>query len=64
MEGNSQSIRSPADARAARVNKRQVERLVSWTVRERLRCIWYGLRLAQSDIDYAFRRLNQLNRRV
>jgi hypothetical protein len=64
MEGNSQSVNAAAGAGVARVNRRQLERMLSWTVCERLRCLWYGLRLAQSDIDYAFHRMNELNKRV
>ena len=37
-------------ARAARrIQKRQLERSVSWTGPERLRCLWYRLRLTVRD---------------
>jgi hypothetical protein len=29
---------------AANLHRRQLEKMVSWTGRERLRCLWYGLR--------------------
>jgi hypothetical protein len=55
---------SAAPGSADLVHKRQLEKSVSWTVRERLRCLWYRLRLAHSDINYAFQRMNELNRRL
>ena len=36
------------------------EKLVSWTCRERLRLVWYRLRLTISEMNYATRRLVEL----
>jgi len=36
-------------AMTGRARKRQLERTVAWTTRERLRCLWYRLRLEMSD---------------
>ena len=41
-------------ARAARrIQKRQLERSVSWTGPERLRCLWYRLRLTVREAIHA-----------
>lgn len=42
---------------AEHVQKRQLERSVSWTGRERLRCLWYRLRLTIAEMNYATRRM-------
>ena len=36
---------------------RSAEELVSWTGRERLRLLWYRLRLTISEMNYATRRM-------
>jgi len=36
------------------------EELVSWTGRERLRFLWYRLRLTVAEMNYATRRLVEL----
>ena len=36
------------------------ERLVSWTCRERLRFVWYRLRLTVREMNYATRRMVEL----
>ena len=36
------------------------EELVSWTGRERLRFLWYRLRLTISEMNYATRRMVEL----
>ena len=46
----------PAD----RVHKRQLEKSVSWSGLERLRCLWYRLRLTHADMNYASRRMFEL----
>ena len=43
---------------------RYVEELVSWTCRERLRFLWYRLRLTISEMNYATRRLVELQTRL
>jgi hypothetical protein len=42
----------------------RVEKLVSWTCRERLRLLWYRLRLAVREMNYATRRLVELQMRL
>jgi hypothetical protein len=41
-------------------HRRQLEKSVSWSGRERLRCLWYRLRLELADLNYANRRLIEL----
>ena len=43
---------------------RQVEELASWTCRERLRFLWYRLRLVVHEMNYATRRLVELQQRL
>jgi hypothetical protein len=38
----------------------RAEELVSWTGRERLRFVWYRLRLTISEMNYASRRMVEL----
>ena len=40
------------------------EKLVSWTCRERLRFLWYRLRLTVREMNYATRRLVELQTRL
>jgi hypothetical protein len=40
--------------------KQRAEELVSWTGRERLRFLWYRLRLTISEMNYASRRMVEL----
>jgi len=51
---------SPATAPADIVHRRQLERSVSWSGRERLRCLWYRLRLTVAEMNYATRRVVEL----
>jgi hypothetical protein len=37
--------------------QRQLEKTVSWTGREWLRCLWYRLRLTVAEMNYATRRV-------
>ena len=41
---------------AGLVPRRQLEKTVSWSGRERLRCLWYRLRLTIQEMNYATRR--------
>jgi len=54
------AMTSPAPARPAPVRTRQLEQSVSWTGRERLRCLWYRLRLTVAEMNYANRRMLEL----
>jgi len=40
------------------------EELVSWTGRERIRFLWYRLRLTVSEMNYATRRMLELQTRL
>jgi hypothetical protein len=51
---------SPAPGSADLVRKRQLEKSVSWSGRERLRCLWYRLRLTVAEMNYATRRTVEL----
>jgi hypothetical protein len=42
----------------------RAEDLVSWTGRERLRFLWYRLRLTISEMNYASRRMVELQMRL
>src|SRR5262245_45590214 len=42
---------------SADLTHRQMEKMVSWTGRERLRCVWYRLRLTVAEMNYATRRV-------
>ena len=39
---------------------KQLEKSVSWSGRERLRCLWYRLRLTVAEMNYATRRTVEL----
>jgi hypothetical protein len=45
-----------APSMADLIHRRHLERMVSWTGRERLRCLWYRLRLTVAEMNYATRR--------
>jgi hypothetical protein len=51
---------SPAPGPAHPVHRRQLEKSVSWSGRERLRFLWYRLRLELADMNYASKRLIEL----
>jgi hypothetical protein len=42
------------------VRKRQLEKSVSWSGRERLRYLWYRFRLTIAEMNYATRRTVEL----
>jgi hypothetical protein len=42
----------------------RADELVSWTGRERLQFLWYRLRLTISEMNYATRRLVELQTRL
>ena len=51
---------SPAPGSADPVHRRQLEKSVSWSGRERLRCLWYRLRLTVAEMNYATRQTVEL----
>lgn len=48
----------------AKHQTRDVEKLVWWTRRERLRFFWYRLRLTVSEMNYAVGRMTELRMRL
>src|SRR5215469_17358873 len=54
------AMASPAQDSADLLHRRQLEKSVSWSGRERLRCLWYRLRLELADLNYASKRLVEL----
>jgi hypothetical protein len=51
-----EAMASPAPGPADSIHRRQLEKSVSWSGRERLRCLWYRLRLTIAEMNYATRR--------
>ena len=51
------TMASPGPASVAPIDRRQLEKAVSWTGAERLRCLWYRLRLTVGEMNYATRRV-------
>lgn len=54
------AVAGPATGPAGVVSKRQLEKSVSWSGHERLRCLWYRLRLTVAEMNYATRRTVEL----
>ena len=50
----------PGSGSVALADRRQLENTVSWTGPERLRCLWYRLRLTVADMNYANRRVVEI----
>ena len=46
----------PAPGSADLIHRRHLEKMVAWTGLERLRCLWYRLRLTVAEMNYATRR--------
>jgi hypothetical protein len=53
---HSPNSQSPGSGSVDLADRRQLENTVSWTGPERLRCLWYRLRLTVADMNYATRR--------
>jgi hypothetical protein len=51
---------SPAPGSADLADRQQLGRPVSWSGHERLRFLWYRLRLAVAEMNYATRRMTDL----
>jgi hypothetical protein len=51
---------SPAPGPTDLVQRRQLEKSLSWSGRERLRCLWYRFRLTIAEMNYATRRVVEL----
>jgi hypothetical protein len=50
----------PPPGSAGVVDRRQLEKFVSWTRRERLRLLWYRFRLTVVEMNSATRRMVEL----
>jgi len=48
---------SSASGSADLLHRRQLEKSVSWSGRERLRFLWYRLRLTVAEMNYATQRI-------
>jgi hypothetical protein len=55
-ETGAAAMTGPAAGPADLIHWRHLEKMVSWTGRERLRCLWYRLRLTVAEMNYATRR--------
>jgi hypothetical protein len=55
---------SPAVGSAELADRRQLEKTVAWTGPERLRCLWYRLRLTIAEMNYATRRMTEQQMRL
>ncbi len=58
------AVTVPAPGPADRARLRQLENMGGWTRRERLRVLWYRLRLTVQEMNYATRRLVELQMRL
>ena len=59
-ETSSAAMTGPAPGSADLIHRRHLEKTVTWTGRERLRCLWYRLRLTVADMNYATRRVVEI----
>lgn len=55
---------SPVFDPAELPGRRQLEKTVAWTGPERLRCMWYRLRLTIAEMNYATRRMTEQQMRL
>jgi hypothetical protein len=55
-ETGTAAMASPGPDSADFTQRRQLEKAFSWTGPERLRCLWYRLRLTVAEMNYATRR--------
>lgn len=62
--GSPQANMTANPAPAQQLDNRQLEQSVSWTSRERLRCLWYRSRLTVQEMNYATRRMAELQTRL
>ncbi len=65
--GNGKSKKEPATLaviHAEHVQRRQLERSISWTSSEWLRWLWYRLRFAVQEMNYASKRMVELQMRL
>jgi hypothetical protein len=62
--GDATPTENPAPDLAGHVQLRHLEKMGPWTRRERLRFLWYRLRLVVREMNYATRRLLELQQRL
>jgi hypothetical protein len=62
--GDKKAVATLTPAGAERVRSRQLEKSVSWTSREWLRCLWYRFRLTLQEMNHATRRMVELQMRL
>ena len=55
-ETHAAAMPRPARGSADLIHRRHLEKMVAWTGLERLRCLWYRLRLTVAEMNYATRR--------
>jgi hypothetical protein len=55
---------SPAAGPADQAQMRHLEKTGGWTRHERLRILWYRLRLTVQEMNYATRRMSELQTRL
>jgi hypothetical protein len=55
-ETGTPAMTGPAPGPADPTHRRHLEKTVTWTGREWLRCLWYRLRLTVAEMNYATRR--------
>jgi len=58
------AIMTARPGKAEQLQKRQLEQSVSWTISERIRCLWFRLRLTVQEMNYASRRMVELQMRL
>jgi hypothetical protein len=63
-EKDTKADTSPALGSADLPGRRQLEKTVAWTGPERLRCLWYRLRLTIAEMNYATRRMAEQQMRL
>jgi len=56
-ETGAAALTGPAPGSADLIHRRHLEKTVSWTGSERLRGLWYRLRLTVAEMNYATRRV-------
>lgn len=59
-DAGEKGMMTAAPGPAQHIQKRQLEKSVRWTARERLRCLWCRLRLTVREMNYATRRIVEL----
>ena len=57
---HSPNSQSPGSGSADLIDTHQLEKTISWTGPERLRCLWYRLRLTVAEMNYATQRVVEI----